>query len=58
MLANAFEVNENGKINDEDMSVFHLDYLTSLGVKYDKTIQIIIDKLYGEHDRELGESIN
>ena len=55
---NAFEVNENGKINDEDMSVFHLDYLTSLGVKYDKTIQIIIDKLYGEHDRELGESIN
>ena len=30
------------------MSRLHLDFLTSLGIKVDHTVQAIIDKLYGE----------
>ena len=44
----AFEITDNGKINEDDMSRLHLDFLTSLGVKVDQTVQAIIDKLYGE----------
>ena len=44
----AFDITDNGKINEDDMSRLHLDFLTSLGVKADHTVQAIIDKLYGE----------
>ena len=44
----AFDITDNGKINENDMSRLHLDFLTSLGVKADHTVQAIIDKLYGE----------
>ena len=43
-----FEIADDGKINEDDMSRLHLDFLTSLGVKDDQTVQVTIDKLYGE----------
>ena len=44
-----FELTKKGKINDNEMSRAHLDFLTSLGVKYDQTIHMIIEKIYGEN---------
>lgn len=41
-----FESSINGKLDDNEMSKAHLDFLTSIGVKYDPCIQIIIEKLY------------
>ena len=41
-----FELSENEKINEDDMSGLHLDYLTSLGIKFDPVLQAIISKLY------------
>lgn len=43
-----FELSGNEKISEKDMSGFHLEYLTSLGIKFDPALQIIINKLYGE----------
>ena len=43
-----FEIINDRKLNEDDMSRLHLEFLTSLGVKADQTVQLIIDKLYGE----------
>jgi len=42
-----FEIDSNRKTNHDEMSRFHLDFLTSIGVQYDQTVNLIVDKLYG-----------
>ena len=42
----ALEINESKKINEEELSLLHLGFLTSLGVRFDPTIKKIIEKIY------------
>ena len=37
-----------GTIDENEMSLFHLDYMTSLGVRFDSDLQKIIKKVYGD----------
>ena len=46
---NAFNLTGNNTIDENDMSDLHLNYLTSIGVKYDPTLHLIIKRLYGEN---------
>ena len=46
---NVFELNGVGEINEDDMSRLHLDYLISIGVKYNTVIPVIIKSLYGNN---------
>lgn len=44
-----FDLTDAVKIKEDDMSRLHLDFLTSLGVKFNGIIPVIIESLYGQN---------
>ena len=44
----AFEIGENGKVEDKVIRQLHLDFLLSLGIRFDQTLQFLIEEIYGK----------
>ena len=43
----AFLSTDDGKLHEDYLSRLHLEFLLSLGIRYDQTVSQIVDKLYG-----------
>ena len=43
-----FENIENGTLDDMEFSRLHLEYLSSLGIRFDPQVKMLISKIYGE----------